>query len=259
MAKEIIIPGLNLLTSLEQPWGGENRSGDVEDHYGTDVPDGYKWGVNFAEVERFIKSMLGEGNPLIKALNTGKIGCLRTWDDEDNDELHLLGFAKLEDYEAWLENHDSVTPISDLIIPKGGNDGFDPYIARLVTNADANTPMVLTSRTLNVGLRFSALHMQGGQYVNAGEVGTLTFQRSVDGGTVFENVGTANITSRDETSTAYDNYDIGQYLAKDRSCIIRVQASFKARGETIPSVWVQLAIATYTDLSISCESDWYNP
>ncbi len=259
MAKEIIIPGLNLLTSLEQPWGGENRSGDVEDHYGTDVPDGYKWGVNFAEVERFIKSMLGEGNPLISALNTGKIGCLRTWDDEDNDELHLLGFAKLEDYEAWLEDHDSVTPISDLIIPKGGNDGFDPYIARLVTNADANTPMVLTSRTLNVGLRFSALHMQGGQYVNAGEVGTLTFQRSVDGGTVFENVGTANITSRDETSTAYDNYDIGQYLAKDRSCIIRVQASFKARGETIPSVWVQLAIATYTDLSISCESDWYNP
>ena len=74
MAKEIIIPGLNLLTSLEQPWGGENRSGDVEAHYGTDVPDGYKWGVNFAEVERFIKSMLGEDNPLISDLSTGKIG-----------------------------------------------------------------------------------------------------------------------------------------------------------------------------------------
>ncbi len=259
MAKEIIIPGLNLLTSLDQPWGGENRSNDVEGHYGTDVPVGYKWGVNFAEVERFIKSMLGEDNPLISDLSTGKIGCLRTWDDEDNDELHLLGFAKLEDYEAWLEDHDSVTPISDLIIPKGGNDGFDPYIARLVTNADANTPMVLASRTLNVGLRFSALHMQGGQYVNAGEVGTLTFQRSVDGGTNWETVGSANITSRDESSTAYDNYDIGQYLAKDRSCIIRVQASFTGGSNTISSVWVMLATATYTELSLTCESDWYNP
>ena len=264
MAKEIVIPGLNLLHSLTDDWGGENRTGDTITKYGTEIPDGYKWGVNFAEVERFIKSLFTGETPsslsiLLNLVAANKIGCLRTWDDEDNEELHLLGFATLEDYTEWFADHDSVTPISDIIIPKGDNGGFDKYIARLVTSADASTPMVLASRTLSVGLRFSSLFYQGGQYVNAGEVGTLTFQRSVDGGTTWETVGSANITSRDETSNVYDPYDIGQYLAKDRSCIIRVQASFRGGRDTITSVWVMLTTATFTELSLSCESDWYNP
>ena len=265
MAKEIIITGPQArLESLTDEWGGVNNTGETITKYGVEIPDGYKWGMNFAEVERFIKSLFNGQTPsalskLLTAVAANKIGCLRTWDDELEGELHLLGFASVADYEAWLEDPENVTPLNDIIIPKGGNDGFDPFIARLVTNADANTPMVLTSRNLSVGLRFSALQMQGGQYVNAGEIGTLTFQRSVDGGTNFDTVGTALISSRDENSVVFDPFDIGQYLAKDRSCIIRVQASFKARGNTYSSVWVQLATATFTELTLTCESDWYNP
>ena len=61
MAREklIIIPGLNLLTSMTDDWGGENNTGAAITKYGTEIPDGYKWGVNFAEIERFIKQMFG--------------------------------------------------------------------------------------------------------------------------------------------------------------------------------------------------------
>ena len=83
MAREklIIIPGLNLLTSMTDDWGGENNTGAAITKYGTEIPDGYKWGVNFAEVERFIKQMFGANTALIAAVSAGKIGCLRTYED----------------------------------------------------------------------------------------------------------------------------------------------------------------------------------
>ena len=68
MAKEIVIPGLNLLTSLTDEWGGENNTGAAITKYGTEIPAGYKWGMNFAEVERFIKAQFGASNALAAAI-----------------------------------------------------------------------------------------------------------------------------------------------------------------------------------------------
>lgn len=170
--KEIIIPGLDLLTSLEDVWGGENNTGETITVYGTEVPDGYKWGMNFAEVERFIKQMFGANTALISTLNTGKIGCLRTWEDEENDELHLLGFAKLSDYEAWLEDHEAVTPISNIVIPKGSTE------SAYTLSLEGNTPVaVQMTNDFSVRLKANYLYNSGGVAQEVPDWVTLTVQR----------------------------------------------------------------------------------
>lgn len=178
MAKEIIIPGLNLLNSLTDDWGGENNSGDTQRIYGVDIPNGYKWAMNFAEVERFIKSLFGGQassisglTSLLAAVNANKIGCLRTWEDTDNEELHLLGFASLADYDAWLLDHDSVTPINDIIIPKGSSGS-----AYSVTLEGVAPDALQRSNDFTVRMRVTSTYNNGAESVEIPEQVTLTIQ-----------------------------------------------------------------------------------
>ncbi len=250
MAKEIIIPGLNLLTSLADAWGGENRSGKTQRIYGADIPDGYKWGVNFEELERFIKTLFNGQIP--SALSSGKIGCLRTWEDGD-EELHLLGFASLADYETWFNDHESVTPISNIIIPKGGGAN-ERFRAVLESAADANTPLVVLEPSLDVTLRFMSMIYSGGQYIDLGENGTITIYRSTDGGVTWSPAGTAPIRSGVDTVI-----NVGRYLVKDRETMIRAKASFTYNGNVAESVFVNLCTATYTVLSVKNMTDYTRP
>ena len=173
MAKEIIIPGLNLLTSLNDEWGGENSSGETQRIYGTDIPDGYKWGVNFEELERFIKTLFNGQIP--SALSSGKIGCLRTWEDGD-EELHLLGFASLADYETWFNDHEAVTPIEDIIIPKGGASE-SAYTLTLEGTAPASVQM---NSDFTVRLKANYLYNSGGVSQEMPDWVTLTVQSSTN-------------------------------------------------------------------------------
>ena len=173
MAKEIIIPGLNLLTSLDDAWGGENRSGETQRIYGADIPDGYKWGVNFEELERFIKTLFNGQIP--SALSSGKIGCLRTWEDGD-EELHLLGFASLADYETWFNDHEAVTPIEDIIIPKGGASE-SAYTLTLEGTAPASVQM---NSDFTVRLKANYLYNSGGAATPMPDPVTLTIQSSTN-------------------------------------------------------------------------------
>lgn len=173
MAKEIIIPGLNLLTSLADAWGGENRSGETQRIYGTDIPDGYKWGMNFEELERFIKTLFNGQIP--SALSSGKIGCLRTWEDGD-EELHLLGFASLADYETWFNDHEAVSPITDIIIPKGGG-AESAYSLTLEGTAPAAVQM---NSDFSVRLKANYLYNSGGASQEMPDWVTLTVQSSTN-------------------------------------------------------------------------------
>lgn len=253
MAKEkrIIIPGLNLLTSMTDDWGGENNTGAAITKYGTEIPDGYKWGVNFAEIERFIKKKFA-----------GKIGCLRTWEDESSEDkdLHLLGFASQADYEAWLENPELVTPITDIIIPKGGGaESADPYIARVATSADATSRIVTTEQSHTVGIRFTSLVYEGGEYVDSGLPGVLTILRSIDGGATFVEVGQASILSHNENSQTFDDYDVGRYMLDGYTNILAVRASFRVGSTTYVSRQVAVATVVFTSLHLECMSDWSMP
>ena len=163
MAKETIILG-QVLQSLADAWGGENTTGGDITVYEQSVPKGNKWGVNFAEVERFIKQKLSE-------LDTSRIGCLRTWEDEE-EELHLLGFATLADYEAWVEDHEAVTPIINIIIPKGGASE-SAYSMSLEGTAPA---VIQRSNDFTVRLKATSAYNNGGAATDIPESVKLTIQ-----------------------------------------------------------------------------------
>ena len=55
MAKKITIPGSNLLSSVNDPWGGVNNTASPITVHGTTVPAGAEWGINKGEIERFIR------------------------------------------------------------------------------------------------------------------------------------------------------------------------------------------------------------
>ena len=129
MAKEIIIPGLNLLTSLTEDWGGENNTGETITKYGAEIPNGYKWAVNFAELERFIKQMFGANTELINAVSSRKIGCLRTWDDEENSWTYVwfnAGQDIADRMHVW--NEDMTVPIAADTV-RMADAGADFYIS----------------------------------------------------------------------------------------------------------------------------------
>lgn len=244
MAKEkrIIIEGTNLLTSLSDEWGGENKTGAAITKYNTEIPDGYKWGVNFAEVERFIKSHFG-----------GKVGHFVM--ENINGVNYLLGFESLESYQAWSADHSD--PDNQPIVT-AEMETHERYIARVASSSDPADEVVTNQSSFNVGIRFTALQYEGGEYVNSGLSGILTFLRSVDDGVTFIEVGKVNIVSRDENSSSFDQIDIGPYLRDGYKNIIAVVASFNAGGATYTSRRVPVATVTYTSLSLECMSDWYN-
>ena len=247
MAKEIIIQGTNLLESLADAWGGVNNTGADITPYSergatTVVPDGYKWGMNFAEVERFIKSQFGD-----------KVGHFVM--ENINGVNYLLGFDSIETYQAW--SADNSDPDNQPIVT-AEMETHERYIARVASSSDPADEVVTNQSSFNVGIRFTALQYEGGEYVNSGLSGILTFLRSVDDGVTFNEVGKVNIVSRDENSSSFDQIDIGPYLRDGYKNIIAVVASFNAGGATYTSRRVPVATVTYTSLSLECMSDWYN-
>jgi len=242
MAKEIIIQGTNLLTSLSDEWGGVNNTGAAITKYGTEIPNGYKWGMNFAEVERFIKSQFGD-----------KVGHFVM--ENINGVNYLLGFDSIETYQAWSADHSD--PDNQPIVT-AEMETHERYIARVATNSDT-TNLITNEPAHNVGVRFTAAMYEGGEYVNSGLPGTLTFLRSIDGGATYTVVGQEPIVSREENSSVFDSYNIGKYLRDGYQNIIAVRASFSAIGSTYTSRQITVATVTYTSLSLVCLSDWHVP
>ena len=208
------------------------------------------------EVQAFIKKMLGD---LDRGL-ASKIGWIARVPKnvEGVEKEYLFAFSTRDNYEAWVANPESVTPIVDFELPSGGGGGgaIERYIARLVTNPEADTPSVIIGGSLNVELRFTSLFYSGGQYINAGENGLLTIQRSSDNGATWQTVATSTIRSRE---SGYDTFDIAPYLVRDSQTIIRANASFTSRGNQVTSIWVELAAVTYTALTVKNKTDFTRP
>jgi len=55
MAKKITIPGTNILTSKNDPWGGVNNTNAPITVHGVTIPAGAEWGINKGEIERFLR------------------------------------------------------------------------------------------------------------------------------------------------------------------------------------------------------------
>lgn len=244
MAKKQTITGSNILHSTADPWGGV---GDGTTIYGVVVPEGVEWGVNRGEVERFIKEKLGQGG----------YGYVYIPDSKQPDGFyHMYCYASKADFDS-----DPSSYVQDIRIPISTDKGIS-YSARLTAQVNAAIPVIAVEKSYIVGLRFCGIMNDNGDVSNAGEIGVLTFQKSVDGGTTWETVGTTTIQSRDTDDTGFDTFDIGQYFGDTNPQQIRARVSFNVTDETgtvianaisAPVTWSSII---YTKLGIEFASDY---
>ena len=146
---------------------------------------------------------------------------------ESDGYFHIWGFYSEEDYEKYIADREANADLLlfDNAIPISTEKGVT-YSARLQCSVKSSNPIVAIEQKYEIGLRFNALLNDNGIIENAGIVGTLTFQHSVNGGQTWSTVGTDTIISRDTDDTAYDTYDIGKYFSATNPQQIRVRASY---------------------------------
>lgn len=183
--KEIILSGENQpLKQMSDPWGGENTSGANEVHYDQVVPAGYKWGMDFKEVERFIKKLLGDQAELLAQVNEAtisKIGYIaRVAGATEDDPSRLVAFATEEDYNAWTLNNDDPDhqPIINFELPSGGGGGES---GRVMTISGTAPDEVQANSNFDVAVEVTYQYFRGGVSQDLDEQITLTIQTSATG------------------------------------------------------------------------------
>ncbi|MCR5037851.1 MAG: hypothetical protein K6A94_00730 [Bacteroidales bacterium] len=266
MARKVTIQGEELVNSLEEPWGGQNDTGDAVDIHGTEVPAGSEWGLNRGEIERFIKRQFGT-----------KVGCLYVTPRKQQDNYyHLWGFASEADRDLYLADptEHAALRLADEAIPINEDQGTT-YAARLtlldisdpenVEPLELTNPIVAVTRQYNIGVRFCGIQNDSGEISNAGETGMLTVQRQTGNSDTWVTVGTVQLTSLNPDSTAYAVVNIGQWFSTTNPQQLRLRASFTKtddNGEVIAaptSAWQVLNDVTFTQLVVQNLQDWTQP
>ena len=216
MAKKVTIAGTNLLTNLSQDWGGQNNTTSAITVHGTTVPPGAEWGVNRGEIERFIKAQFG-----------AKAGTTRwvlgdTAAGEDSTFYYLDGFAKEADIAAYdsdptanaaLRLFHKKLPISTV--------SSDSYVAQLAADVSTTPSYALKNGSdFNIHLRYQSVYIIGAtsQAQNYSAYGTITVERSVNGGSTWTQVDKlSGLASADPSATTYPiTLALGKYLVDDR-------------------------------------------
>ena len=216
MAKKIVIEGSNLLNNTSQPWGG---TGDGSQVHGQTVPAGAQWGINKAEVERFIKAQFGT-----------KFGDFRTTDPDQNGYIHILAFATQADAAAYDEDPEGeVARIKkDLTIPIS-TASTDSYTGRLTTSRSTATQyLVRDGASFEVPLRFNAIHViaatSSQEYMSGN--GTLIVERSQNGST-WTQVKTQQIAASSDNSGYPVTLDLKGLLLEGTLNMIRLRVRLR--------------------------------
>jgi len=204
------------LSSMTDDWGGENNTGDAITKYGTEIPDGYKWGMNFGEVERFIKLKLAEVSD--------KVGYSYRFDTQKTvdvggetlteDACYILGFADEAAFNAWRAaggGVDDERVLTAVEIPTIGSG----YAMVLNITPPAS---VQGGSDFNVMMTATSTYTAGGVSQEISEPVTLTIQTSYDG-TTWSRRGTRIINSGVETAVPMDG------LLPDGDIYVRVTAT----------------------------------
>lgn len=195
---------------------------------------------------------------LLKSVIGLKLGALRT--TVVDNYVHILGFATEADAVSYMTDpvaHAGLL-LMDLPTQITMTTGAT-YSARLFVHTDNATdkPIVSITKLHKVKLRFSSVVTDNGVTENAGLMGTLTFQRSINNGVSWTTVGTQYINSSYlDATTSWDEIDIGQYFSTSNPQQIRVRASFVVyddNGDVVSSAqsaWQTWSNVTYTQLTI---------
>lgn len=185
----------------------------------------------------------------------------------ENNYYSLELFHSKEDEEAYDEdpehNQDKITVVP---IPISAVQG-DAYTARLSTTISNMVDVVVTEDNFFVPLNYRAIKVTPIGNENAGALGTLTIQRSTDGGTTWTEVGVianALASSDPEDTTTTQDINIGPYLANGKQNV-RIRATFEYVNEegdskTVSSAWVAIGTSVIkTSLSLIFANDWWKP
>ena len=280
MAKKekVTIDGINILSSLSQDWGGENESNEARIIHEHTIPPGIEWGINRGEIERFIKAQFGT-----------KCGSV-CFCPEPNARNHyeLWGFATAADQMEYLAAYntlaagESLSPsvaalrlfCAELPISATEVDSYTLSLSTSLTNSTQANPFVVKrGASFEVPLRVLAWHYPpngAGDAANYDRQPNIVIERSGDGGSLWDIVGTVGLTGIAE-SLSDDSFpnviDVGSMAdtGGDGSVMIRfsIQSYIytNAAGETavMSSNRVVIYLQTVT-LGISmATTDWISP
>lgn len=295
MARKVTIQGEGLVNSLEEPWGGQNDTGDAVDIHGTEVPAGSEWGLNRGEIERFIKECLRGDAAAIAALQeaissaANKVGSL-CFSPSPNQLNHyeLWGFASVVDQVEYLEalaaldtgeTLDEETAAlrlfsTELNIAASATDNYTLTISTSRTGSTAANPIVVSrGDSFVVPFKVTAWHYPpngAGEAVPADIQPQITMERSTDNGRSWsepERVNVSGIAQSLDDNTFPNLVDIKDIAdtGADGSVMLRFSISgytyTNSVGDTatMASNRVIVYIRTVT-LGISMDvSQWISP
>ena len=255
MAKKITINGSNLLTTLNDDWGGQNNTSSPQTIHGTTVPAGAEWGINRGEVERFIKEQF-----------KGKVGDVY-W-QIDGTYYNILGFATTADLNLYLSDPETYAnlvlfnrqlPISTV--------STDSYVCRLTGDVStANNYVVKNGSEFIVNLRYQSIFIEGATSTssNLNADGTIILERSVNAGSSWTQVARmSGLTSADPTAQTFPiAVDLGNYMVSDMNNRFRLRASFQYVEDGVTktrySSYVAYVVSS-VNLAVVMATDWAAP
>lgn len=262
MAKKITITGENLLRELQDAWGG---IGDGSQVHGTTVPAGKEWGVTRGEVERFVKAYLEEHDTKL----AHRIGYLRPSATTDvNTFYHLEGFATYAD--AVEYDGDPIANATLLLldmtfpVPTVKSDSYTASLSG--DRATSPVYIVKGGDAFDVNMQYKSIHIVAATSTseNYNAVGTLTIERSIDGGNNWLQVGKQSVRPSEVANTDYPiALSLGDYLVADRQNQLRIRVSFAYTDDSGATGIRSSSFVTYVvnsvNLAVEMATQWERP
>lgn len=265
MAKKITITGESLLKELTDPWGGKNEDLAPSTIYGMLIAAGKEWGVNRGEVERFLKEYLAKHDAELEK----KIGYFRPSNTTDvNTFYHIEGFAS----KAAAVKYDG-DPVAnaallllDMVFPVPTVKS-DSYSAQLAGDrATSPNYIVKAGGAFDVNMQYKSVHLIAAtsSSENYGAAGTLTIERSIDGGSSWTQVGRQSVRPSEVADTDFPiHLSLGDYMVADRQNQFRMRVSFAYTDDNGATGIRSSSYVTYivnsVNLMVEMSTQWERP
>ena len=201
--------------------------GDIESYsadWGKEVTSGLPYAGS--SVQKFIKDEL-----------QSKVGYVARSQQKDGGFYHLYGFKNKAEYDIWLEDPSSVEPIFATQFPNA-----DTYTVSLTTSSNTNK-LVNLGEGVKVNIRYTSTSAPiGGEATDTDNEGTLTIQRSYNGG-AWTTVATMIIQPFPINTPGEQTIDITKYLL-DGDNQIRMRVADNVNGSISPNITFNSVVNT---------------
>ena len=201
--------------------------GDIESYsadWGKEVTSGLPYAGS--SVQKFIKDEL-----------RSKVGYVARSQQKVGGFYYLYGFKNKAEYDIWLEDPTSVEPIFATQFPNA-----DTYTVSLETSSNTDK-LVNLGEGVKVDIRYTSTSAPiGGEATDTGNEGTLTIQRSYNGG-AWTTVATMIIQPFPVNTPGYQTIDITKYLL-DGDNQIRMRVTDNVNGSISPNVTFNSVVNT---------------